>query len=105
MATKACKGYYFDKCILADSSEKKTIYNPKILLVDIYPGVDEGVQTWYPEPGGHFTIDGHRYVGTFRSTNCKKITLRSASICLNCINIEKLTSFKRRLKLRGDSQE
>ena len=48
--------------------------NPRLLLDDLKPGVDEGKVSWYPEP--HVIVhkpDEAGYVeikGTFRSADC-----------------------------------
>ena len=82
---------------------------PKLLLSDTNPGMDEGKQSWYPEPFYSFTNnDTSRGLsteirGTFRSTECKRVSCKFISadgICSSCAKIPNLPSFRKRLLLR-----
>eukprot|EP00112_Aurelia_sp_Birch-Aquarium-sp1_P018573 Seg4447.5 transcript_id=Seg4447.5/GoldUCD/mRNA.D3Y31 product="hypothetical protein" protein_id=Seg4447.5/GoldUCD/D3Y31 len=74
--------------------------NPKILIDDLHPGMDNGVESWYAEPHKTVKIGGKVFKGTFRSFKCNSMTSRSKRICSECSSITKLLSFQKRLQLR-----
>ena len=76
---------------------------PKLLLNDTKPGIDEGHQSWYPEPFYSFVKNDDSsglssdIRGTFRSSQCKLVSckfINADGICSSCVNIPNLPSFR-----------
>ena len=98
-----CLGYYKETTVYKLDNHS-LIMNPRLLLDDLKPGVDEGKVSWYPEP--HVIVhkpDEAGYVeikGTFRSADCSQSGDSEAfedEMCAACTNIPKLKSSKKRL--------
>ena len=79
------------------------------MLNDTKPGIDEGQQSWYPEPFYAFVRNddssglSSEIRGTFRSSQCKRVSckfINADGICSSCANIPNLPSFRKRLLLR-----
>ena len=70
------------------------------MLDDSNPGIDNGIQTWFAEPHhvcSAVSAGGYaKNMGTFRSSNCRRVGHFAENMCTDCKQIPKLRSFRQR---------
>ena len=51
-----CEGFF--KSRLSDAIGKTFSVDPTVLVSDLHPGTEDGIQSWYTEPHRQISLDG-----------------------------------------------
>ena len=50
--------FYKSSVVLSDATGTTFSVDPTVLVSDLHPGTDDGIQSWYTEPHRQISLDG-----------------------------------------------